>query len=163
MGNTALVYLGPAKVTFGTATPITFDLTKGITLNYGQQTQPVTVDQFGTAPIKEVVTGQNMTVEVTIAESDFAKLTKLIPGSAYDAPSKTLTINNATGVDLLSIADKLVIAPNVTGAFDTITINKAAAHPDFSRQFTQNGEQVYKVTFVAYPDSNNKYATFVSP
>lgn len=161
MGDTAKVYLGPAKVSFGTATPTVFDLTKGVTLNYTQNAQPVTVDQFGDTPIKEVITGESMSVEVTIAEGDLSKLQKVMPGSTYDAPTKTLTVNKAAGIDLLSIADQLKIEPNVAGAFDTVTLMKAAAKPNISRGYTANGEQVYNVTFVAYPDATGKLATFV--
>ncbi len=163
MGDTAKVYLGPAKVSYGATSPSVFDLTKGVTLSYSQSTQPVTVDQFGEQPIKEIVTGQALTVEVAIAESDFSKLTKVIPGSTYDVATKTLTVKNAVGIDLLSIADQLKIEPNVAGAFDTITIAKAAPRPNVSRAFTPTGEQVYNITFTAYPEANGDIAEFVEP
>ncbi|RKD20962.1 hypothetical protein BEP19_14850 [Ammoniphilus oxalaticus] len=162
MGDTAKVYLGPAKVSFGKSDPAVFDLTKGVTLTFSQSTHPVTVDQYGEQPIKEIVTGQEFAVEVAIAESDFAKITKVIPGSIYEPADKKLSIRNAVGIDLLSIADQLTIEPNVEGAFDTITVLKAAPRPNVSRSFTTTGEQVYTVTFTAYPDGDGEIADFTN-
>jgi hypothetical protein len=154
------VKLGPCKITWDVdnATPTVFEMTKGVVLNFSQSTKVVTIDQTGESAIKEIILGENGSVEVGIAEHDLEKLSKIIPNAtlvtnATDTTKKKIKIGKLAGTDLFSIAKKVKIEPIGGTAADTVVLLKAAPKVELSQNFNLNDERLTKVVFMAYADA----------
>lgn len=167
------VKLGPCKVTLDPegATPIVIELTQGgVTLTYEETTRDVNADQFGTTPIKKIITGRTATVQVPVLEKDNEKLKNFISGSVLvtnvaDPTKKRLDVYADKVVDLLSVAKELRIEPLAEGATpaDTVTLFKAAPQVNLNYQYSFNNELVTTVTFSGFPDATGKLLGFGDP
>ncbi|WP_409346762.1 hypothetical protein [Paenibacillus sp. MBLB4367] len=161
--DTTKIKLGPCKVTFdvGGSSPVVFETTKGgVTLTYEETSRDVTVDQFGTTPVKRIITGRKATVEVPFAEYDLEKLAKVIPGSTLTTngttpAKKRLDVDASKVIDLLDFAKELKIEPLATNATanDAVTLYKAAPQVKLNYKYDYDNELITGVTFEGFPDS----------
>lgn len=169
MSNIENVKIGICSVTFGTATPLDLGHTKGgVDVEVTTETYQVMVDQYGETPAKEFITGRTITVATPLAETSFENFVAVLPGATKIEDSVTPTkvkvsVTNGIGIDLLEIADKLVLHPINAGASvaDDLMIPKAATPGSMSFTFQYNQERVYDVTWRGYPDQANGDVLFV--
>jgi hypothetical protein len=161
--STINVPIGPAKVEFGSGTPIVFDITKGgIQFQATTNTQGITIDQYGDTPVKTISKGGTAQVVVPFALHDLDKLAQVIPNStlstdALDATKKKLVVKSQAGSDLTLNAKKLVVKPTDVNATpnDWITLPFAVAIANIDYTYNSDSERVANVTFAAYPDVTN--------
>jgi hypothetical protein len=168
--NTEDIKLGPCKVTFdvGGSAPVVFETTQGgVVLTYEETTRAVNIDQYGTTPVKEIVTGRTATVAVPIVEYDLPLLAAIIPGATLvtdgtTATKKKVVVSATTVIDLLSYAKKVKIEPLAAGstANDAITLVKAAPRPALNYTYSFDNELITNVTFTAYPAANGDFIIF---
>jgi kynureninase len=157
------VPIGPAKVEFGTTSPVIFDITKGgIQFQAATTKQDITVDQYGDTAVKSILKGRTAQVTVPFALHDLDKLAAVIPNStlvtdALDTTKKKIVVKTEAGYDLTKDAKKLVVKPTDSSATanDYITIPLAVAIADIEYTYNSDNERIANVTFVAYPDIDN--------
>jgi hypothetical protein len=157
--NVENVKLGACDVKWGTDD---LGVTKGgVQVTINTPTKEIQVDQFGPTAVNEYIQGRSVMVKVPMAESDLQKLALAIPNAQLvtDAttPSKMkLVINNDQGVNLRSLAKKLVLHPSGLAADskneDTV-IPLAAPSGQIDYAYSFDNERVYNVTFKGYPDN----------
>lgn len=162
--DTSKVKLGPCKVTFdvGGTEPIVFETTQGgVVLTYEMTTREVVVDQFGTTPIREIITGRSATLAVPFAEYDVAKIGAIIPGStlvtdATDPTKQRVDVDASKIIDLLDFAKEVRLEPLSSSATanDTVTLYKAAPTTALNYTYSYDNELITNVTFKGYPDEN---------
>ncbi|GIQ63716.1 hypothetical protein PACILC2_22840 [Paenibacillus cisolokensis] len=160
------VKLGPCKVIFdaGGTDEVTIETTQGgVVLTYETTSREVTVDQFGSTPIREIITGRTATVEAPFAEYDIVKLAKFIPGSklvtdALDPTKQRVDVDASKIIDLINYAKKLQIIPLSSDATanDTITLYKAAPTTTLNYTYSFDNELITNVSFKGYPDENGR-------
>jgi len=159
-GNGIDVPIGPATVEFGSENPTIFNITSGgIVFSATTNTQDVTVDQYGDAPVKRIIRGGSASVTVPFALHDLDKLAAAMPNAelitdATDPNKKKLIVKAQAGQNLLDSADKLVIKPTDPQATpnDYITIPMAGCIVDPELTYNTETARVYNVTFTAFPD-----------
>ena len=145
--------LGPCQITFNS---IGLGKTKGgVTFRDSNIQVPVLEDQAGATPVDDIITGRTIEVEVPMSRSTLAQLSAVIPG-ASDGGSFML-VKNQAGIARAVTAAKLVLQPLVDGVAsgDALTIFLAAPSADIELTFDNENQRVYKITFKAYPDSDN--------
>lgn len=156
--STKNVKLGPCTVTFG---GVDLGLTKGgVEVSFTTQRHEVTVDQFGTSVINDIIMGRTGKVKVPMAETDLTKLLAVIPGSvlvtdATTPTKKKLTVPNGAGISLLDLAKELVCHPTNAGTSknDDVTVPLASPAGDITFTFAVENERVYAIEFSMYPDA----------
>lgn len=113
--TTENVKLGTCSVLFG---GVNLGYTKGgVEVAVETATHEVTVDQFGSTPISELITGRTVTATVPLAETTLENLVAIMPGA-------TLTTNGAKASGTITIgtnptADKTVTVAGTTFTFAT--------------------------------------------
>lgn len=158
----------PTKVKIGTCEAF-FDAqdlgyTKGgCSVEYSTDSVEVTVDQEDT-PITELITKQNFSVKVPLAEYDLQRLAKFIPGATFTADGTTPTkvkmvMSGAAGGDLLASAKELILKPVGGTANDWITLHHAVPVPNISFAYEKDNQRVFEVTFKAMKGVDG-YVTF---
>lgn len=156
------VPLGPATVEFGDTSPTIFDITKGgVVFSSSSTKQDITVDQYGDTVVKSVFKGRTCQVTVPFAQSDLPKLAKVIPNSTLytdatlpEAPKLRLDVKANAGLNMASIAEKLVIKPTDPAATpnDWITVPLATPITDPEYTYNADNERIANITFVGFPD-----------
>lgn len=157
------VPIGPAIVEWGSSTPVVFDVTKGgIQLTIETSTQDITVDQYGDAPVKSIIKGRRVELEVPFARYDLDLLSSVVPNSEFvtdsqDPTKKKLAIKGNAGFNLMDAADKVVVKPTDPSATpnDWVTIPVAVPVFDPNLTYDQDTERLYVVRFIGYPDVEN--------
>jgi hypothetical protein len=156
--QTKRVKLGPCLVTFNA---IDLGLTKGgVEVSITTNKHEVTVDQFGSTAINDIITGRTGMVTVPMAETDLAKLLLVIPGAVLVTDSTTptkkkLEIPTAVGTSLIESAKVLTLHPKANAASnkaDDVTIPLASPAGDITFSFQVENERVYAIEFRMYPD-----------
>jgi hypothetical protein len=106
--NTRNVKMGVCLVTFD---GVDLGYTKGgVDVTVATETKPVMVDQFGNAPIDEIVTGRTCKVKVPLAETTLENLVRIMPGAILvgtGAVKATGTVTLSTGVPVTT--DKVTV------------------------------------------------------
>lgn len=146
------IALGPCDVKFNN---VDLGATKGgVVVNYSQEFYTLTVDQNGSTPMAETVSGEKATIEVPLVEQDLQKLAALIPGAAYSAGQ--LLIGGGVGTNLLDIAKTLELTPKSGKTTDKVCAPKAAPKPSIQATYGEQGERIYKIVFECYPDASGR-------
>lgn len=154
-GVAADVKMGPCTVTFGGA-----DLgytSGGVKVSYKAETKDITVDQEDT-PVGIVVTGQSIEVTIPLAEQNLERLAGLLPGATFVQGTPItkikMVLSGEAGVNLTSLAKKLVITPLVPGDVSSnevlngrVTLHKAIPLPNIEFSYDKDKQRVYEVTF----------------
>lgn len=156
-GNATSVKMGAAWVFFGTVAGnigqiVDLGYTKG-GINFTLETQghEVTVDQEGITPIAETIMGRRVSVTCPLAESDYERLSFLMPESTYaaDADGFLLKIASGVGASLMDYADELLIVSKADEN-DWIKLYYAAPIASLQAAFTADGERVWPIQFKGY-------------
>lgn len=170
--NTENIKLGPCRVEFGEGTDkIILETTQGgVVLTYEETSRVVNIDQYGTTPAKEIITGRTATIAVPFAEKDLDKLTKLLPGSvlvanATDPTKKRVDVNAIKVIDLLKISKRVVLIPLAEGTTpnDYVTLYKAAPRSTLNYTYSYDNELITNVTFNGYPNEAGNLIAFGDP
>ena len=162
MANTHVknIKLGACKVSFGGQD---LGYTKGgVEVEVSTETLKVTVDQLGQTTISELVQGRNVKVTAPLAESVLANLVNLMPGSTMSADKNTLSISSAQGINLVDVAQGLVLTPQ-DGTDFILTLPKAATGGNFTMAYKSDDVRVFSVEFNAYPDDTGVLGTLAAP
>lgn len=162
MANTHVknIKLGACSVKFG---GVDLGYTKGgVEVEVSTETLKVTVDQQGQTTMSELIQGRNIKVTAPLAESILSNMVNLMPGSTMSADTKTLTINSAQGVNLVDVAQQLVLTPQ-DGTDFVLTLNRAATAGNFNMAYKSDDVRVFSVDFNAYPDDNGVLGTLTNP
>lgn len=156
--QTKNVKLGPCKVTFG---GLDLGLTKGgVEVTLTTNKHEVTVDQFGSTVINDLITGRTGSVKVPMVETDLNKLLVVFPGAvlvtdATTPTKKKLEIPTGVGLSLIDFADVLTLHPTANAATnkaDDFTVPIAAPNGSATFAFQVENERVYAIDFQMYPD-----------
>lgn len=77
--NTQNVKMGVCQVTFD---GVDLGYTKGgVEVTVATETKPITVDQFGSAPINDLIMGRTCKVKLPLAETTLENLVRIMPGA----------------------------------------------------------------------------------
>lgn len=134
----------------------------GVEVEIATETLKVTVDQLGQTTISELVQGRNVKVTVPLAESVLKNMVSLMPGSTISSDGNTLTITSAQGVNLVDVAQPLILTPQ-DGADFILTLPKAATAGNFTMAYKSDDVRVFSVEFNAYPDDAGVLGTMTNP
>lgn len=161
-GTSTDVKLGSCWVEFGTVAGnvgevVDLGYTKGgVTVTMETGSYEILVDQEGDSPIGASITGRRVTVIVPMAESNYNRLQKLIPDSAYSAG--LLEVNSGIGDDLMDYADELKLTSKADSD-DWIKVYKASPVANLQATFLPNTERIWPVQFIGYiPEATHTYA-----
>jgi hypothetical protein len=154
-GDGSKIRMGAAWITYGSvAGPVgeIVDLgyTKGgVTVNIESQSHEVTVDQEGIAPVAETLMGRRCSVRCNMAESDYERLSKLLPESDWNGGTDMLRIASGTGAELMDYADELKIYAKANST-DYVIVYKAIPIVNLSATFSFDGERIWPVEFKGF-------------
>jgi hypothetical protein len=106
--STENIHLGPCKVYYD---DVDLGYTKGgVEVTVSSDTYEVTVDQFGSTPVEEIITGRNVVIKTPLAETTMENLVKIMPGA---------TLVTTPAVKAVGTVDFTANA----AADDTLTVN----------------------------------------
>lgn len=153
------VKLGVCSAKFGGAD---LGLTKGgVTVTIATETHPVSVDQYGSTPINEYITGRSVKVKIPLAETSLENLAKILPGATVtrDAAGNAVRVNVPTGVglNLLDFASELTLHPIAVPFADTsedFIVPLAATNGSFDWSYKVDDERVFDIEFTGYAGNN---------
>lgn len=151
--STENVKLGVCTVLFDN---VDLGYTKGgVEVTVETTTHEVTVDQFGTTPIAELVTGRSVSIAVPLAETTLENLVKIMPGAELitdgdDPTSKKVVVSNGVNINLLEVAKKLVLRPVGTLGEDDFTVYRAACPGALQFAYQTENERIFNANFKGY-------------
>lgn len=134
----------------------------GVEVEVSTETLKVTVDQLGQTTISELIQGRNIKVTCPLAESVLDSMVSLMPGSSLSTDTKTLSIKSAQGVNLVDVAQQLILTPQ-DGTDFVLTLPKAATAGNFTMAYKSDDVRVFSVEFNAYPDDDGILGTLAAP
>lgn len=164
--NAQNIRLGACVVTYD---GVDLGLTKGgVEVSIQTNKHEVTVDQFGTTIVDDIIMGRVGTVKVPMVETDLNKLLLVFPGSTLvtdgtTPTKKKLEVPTGAGISLLETAAKLVLHPYAKPTGDKsedIVIPLASPNASMSFSFIHDQERVYNVEFSMYPDADGLLVIF---
>lgn len=118
--NTKNVKMGVCQIAYG---GVDLGYTQGgVEVTVATNTKEVTVDQFGSAPINEIIMGRTCTASVPLAETTLRNMVKIMPGAVLVGSGGVAATGTVT----------FVTAPPVDG--DKVTVNGV----DFTFKTTPN-------------------------
>lgn len=148
--------IGHVQVIFNS---VNLGLTKdGAVVTYEPSFADVGADKYGETPVDKVLIGENLQVQVTLAEPSIGNLEEAIAASDTDtgAGGSRLNIGREAGFSLRdSAAAILVLHPikNVAGDLrEDVTIYRAAPIETVELAYKVNEQRVFQITFQALPD-----------
>ena len=129
----------------------------GITFTYRRETTDLVVDQYGSTPVDVAISGQDLTVEFTLAEPTAANIHAIINESDIaTATTKSRVAIGGTGAEQLrQYAAQLILHPLKNAATDLsedITIYKAVSVGDMALNFDTSTQRGLPVTMRALVD-----------
>lgn len=154
--DTQNVKLGVCTVLFNN---VDLGFTKGgVSVEVATETHKVTVDQLGSTPIDEIITGRTVTAKVPLAETTLENLVAIMPGAtlvtdATVSTKKKVVVSTGVSQSLLAIAQKLVLRPKGTTGEDDFTIHKAMTAGALNFTYQTDSERIYEATFTGYADA----------
>ncbi len=155
--QTTNVKLGVCEVSLGGDS---LGFTKGgVEVEVTTDSYSVTVDQLGTTPISEYITGRMCMVRVPLAETTIQHLVAIMPGSTLLGTGATehARVDTGVGVDLRDIAKVLRLHPKgVTGNVEDFVIPLAATTGALTFAYKLDEERIFNVEFKAYADNNGR-------
>lgn len=155
MANISNVAIGAASVTWGgVSLGHTHDGAKFI---FDRKFQELEVDQYGKTPVDLALVGQDLKVEVTLAEPIVDYLFTAVPeaADAIGGVGEKLGLGTDAGKSLRSLAKQLILHPLNKVATDLsqdVTIFQAVADEKLELDYKVDGQRVFKVVFRALVD-----------
>jgi len=156
---TTNVKLGVCSVKLG-GTDLGF--TKGgVEVQVETESHVVMVDQMGSTPISEYITGRSCTVRVPLAETTIDHLAAIMPGATIldTGADAYAEVKTGVGTELLGIAKVLRLHPIAlisTDKSQDFVVPKAATTGALTFAYKLDEERIFNVEFKAYADSNGK-------
>lgn len=160
--QTTNVKLGVCKVMFGGEN---LGFTKGgVEVQVETESHVVSVDQLGTTPISEYITGRSCMVRVPMAETTLDHLVAIMPGASKTVvtgpPAREYAlVETGVGTELREVAKVLrlhpVSLPDADESEDFI-IPLAATTGALQFSYKLDEERVFNVEFKAYADNTGK-------
>jgi hypothetical protein len=115
--NTQNVKMGVCQVTFD---GVDLGYTKGgVEVTVASETHPITVDQFGSAPINDLIMGRTCKVKVPLAETTLENLIRIMPGSTLVTAGGTKASGTVTFVTAAPVNGDKVTVNGVDFTFKT--------------------------------------------
>jgi len=133
----------------------------GVEVQVETESHVVTVDQLGSTPISEYITGRSCVVRVPLAETTLDHLQAIMPDSTLTGTGATryATVNSGVGTELRGIAAVLRLHPKsklLTDKTEDFVVPLAATTGALTFSYKLDEERVYNVEFKAYADNNGK-------
>lgn len=155
---TTNVKLGVCTVKFG---GVDLGFTKGgVEVTVETESHTVMVDQFGSTPISEYITGRTCTVKVPLAETTINHLEAIMPGATIVGTTDPYaSVTTGVGTELIAIAKVLRLHPKAllsTDVTQDFIIPLAATTGAINFAYKLDEERIFNVEFKAYADSNGK-------
>jgi len=146
------VKMGVCKVVFG---GVSLGYTKGgVEVKLETTTKEILVDQFGTTPIGETITGRRVTVSVPVAETTLQNLGIALPGAELEGTPNgpyRLKIRGDAGLAMATFAKRLTLHPlNAPGGSDDFIVHRAAPSGSISFAFKVDEERIFTIEFRGY-------------
>ncbi len=160
--QTTNVKLGVCKVMLGGEN---LGFTKGgVEVQVETESHVISVDQLGSTPIGEYITGRSCTVRVPMAETTLDHLVAIMPGAtkfvSEDAvPRNYAEVVTGVGTDLLTVSKVLRLHPTALPETDTsedFIVPLAATTGALTYAYKLDEERVFNVEFKAYADGSGK-------
>ena len=155
---TTNVKLGVCKILLGGEN---LGFTKGgVEVQVETESHVVAVDQLGSTPISEYITGRTCTVRVPMAETTIDHLVAVMPGATkVGTTSPYADVETGVGTDLRNVAKVLrlhpISLPDADISEDFI-VPLAATTGALSFAYKLDEERVFNVEFKAYADDDGK-------
>jgi hypothetical protein len=161
---TTNVKLGVCKVTFGGDN---LGFTKGgVEVQVETESHVVSVDQTGSTPISEYITGRTVTIKVPMAETSRDHLVAIMPGATKITDATTpigdgiyAEVKTGVGTDLRTIAKVLRLHPISlvdTDHTEDFIVPLAQTTGALNFAYKLDEERIFNVEFKAYADNNGK-------
>lgn len=161
---TTNVKLGVCKVTLGGEN---LGFTKGgVEVQVETESHTVSVDQLGSTPIAEIVTGRTCTVRVPMAETTVDHLVAIMPGATKVTDASTpvgngifADVKTGVGLDLRTTAKVLRLHPTYladTDKSEDFIIPLAGTKGGLTFAYKLDEERVFNVEFQAYADNTGR-------
>ena len=164
--DAANVKIGVCSITFkGTDLGFTQG---GVEVEVATESHKTLVDQFGTTPIAENITGRSCVVRVPLAETTLENLVALMPGATLvtdgvDSNKKRVDVTSGVGTDLLAAAGELTLHPKALAASDLsedFRLPLASTPGAINFAYKTDEERIFNVEFTAYVDTSNNDMLF---
>ncbi|PHM52399.1 hypothetical protein Xhom_04477 [Xenorhabdus hominickii] len=150
------IKLGACNVSFN---DVDLGYTKGgVEVEITTDTLKVTVDQFGETTVSELIQGRNIKVTVPLAETVLERLAAVMPGSEVTGEKDEITIKTGIGINLVEVAQKLVLTPLNKDDY-ILTLPKSATAGSFTMAYKHDDVRVFNVEFNAYPSDDGVLGT----
>lgn len=150
--------IGPAIIEFGEGKDtVLFEKTiGGIELKVETKTRDQKTDQDGETAVSKRITGRGVQVTVPFLEYDLEKIPEIMAGASIIVDKdgkKKVTVRTGVGIDLLSMAKKVVIKPVASLHDSEMWVTLPLAYPDTDLEYAYNNEneRVTKITFSSTP------------
>lgn len=155
---TTNVKLGVCTVKFG---GVDLGFTKGgVEVSVETESHTVMVDQYGSTPISEYITGRSCTVKVPMAETTINHLAAIMPGTTIIGTTTPYAqVTTGVGTELLAIAKVLRLHPASlisTDVTQDFIVPLAATTGAINFAYKLDEERIFNVEFKAYADSAGK-------
>jgi len=137
----------------------------GVVVTYEPTYHDVTVDYYGETVVEKRLLGEKFTAKVPLAEATLANLAIAIPEGTTSGDK--LTIGSSVGDALSDNAKVLVLHPianEVGNLDDDVVMHKAVVASSIELPFTNNGEKIIEVEFIALLDetkTDGNYLGFI--
>lgn len=153
------------NVTIGAATLTWGGNTLGHTLGgakliFDRKFTELEVDQYGKTPVELALNGQDLMIEVTLAEPIVDYIFNAIPESTELIGSQgreKLGLGKDAGVGLRQFAKQLILHPNAKANTDVsqdVVVYLAVADQKFEMDYVVDKQRTFKVTFRALVDES---------
>lgn len=156
---TTNVKLGVCKVTLGGEN---LGFTKGgVEVQVETESHVISVDQMGSTPISEYITGRSCVVRAPLAETTIDHLVAIMPGATKVSGTTDhyADVETGVGTNLRDIAQVLRLHPIALPDADTsedFIVPLAATSGALTFSYKLDEERVFNVEFKAYADDDGK-------
>lgn len=153
--------MGPCEAQFNT---VSLGPTFGdVTFNSVEETVQVFESHYGKTPVDEIRMGKVISVIVPLTRSTLAQLADVITGATSGVGSLLVDALDV-GVSMYDAAQELILKPIVNGVASTtasewLYIYKAAPKEDMTIVYNEDGQRVFNVIFVSFPDQTSGQAS----
>ena len=145
-GSPSDLRLGPASITYGDRN-LGYTLNDSVSISLEQTSTPIQPDQ-ASLPLKDIITGMNLEVSLTLGEVTRQNL-KMLPGFDEDGNFK-----DPIGIDLLAIAKELIVAPISSDDDNIYVFPKATPLLNGPLGFARETPQGLELNFKCFVDSS---------
>ncbi len=155
---TTNVKLGVCTVKFG---GVDLGFTKGgVEVSVETESHQVMVDQFGSTPISEYITGRTCVVKVPLAETTINHMAEIMPGTVIVGTTDPYaTVSTGVGTELLAIAKVLRLHPKSLATIDVsqdFIVPLASTTGAITFAYKLDEERIFNVEFKAFADATGK-------